>query len=273
MRFRVFSDIHQDAWLKHRLPLWAPDPLPEDAETVLVLAGDIWNGLRPLKWGQTRWLAELSERFLHIILVLGNHDYWDERLDTFAATFQGTLQEQGLSERVTLLDAGTPGVPGAVTVAGVCWVGATLWTDLASDPLAAMDFNITRGHRGFLWGDRQYIRRAGYCRVEAAHITQAHRRAVLGLQQALDQAESPVVLVTHHAPLLRASRFGSKDAAMFGTDLSYSLLGHPAIKAVVYGHTHVPVLDQELPWLLINNPVGYPAEGLSPRQEAFILAA
>jgi len=64
MKLRILSDIHLECISGQ----WEPSILPDEKDTILILAGDIWNGLKPFLWaeGQSneiRWMDTMSRRF------------------------------------------------------------------------------------------------------------------------------------------------------------------------------------------------------------------
>ena len=97
---RLVSDVHLDCDVKRfhesRLYdpnknssdemslLWFPEPMEGDEDTTLVLAGDMWFNryfiTRLFPDGES-WLKKVSKMFKYVVLVLGNHDYWDCNLN------------------------------------------------------------------------------------------------------------------------------------------------------------------------------------------------
>lgn len=94
MKLRVASDLHYEHTYKaqHRTrhardpypEFWVPPEMPDDKDTVLVLAGDLYNGLKSIPIIKT-----FHERFKFVIIVLGNHDCVSE--DTELLTKRGFI--------------------------------------------------------------------------------------------------------------------------------------------------------------------------------------
>ncbi len=105
MLLRIASDLHTEFWgQNYSLINQVLPPLPEDPETVLLLAGDIGVGMTE----SLRYLEPLYDRFDEVVYVRGNHEYLDG----------ADLDED---------------CPCTVSWNGV--VHATLWTDLSRSPM------------------------------------------------------------------------------------------------------------------------------------------
>src|ERR1035437_1024565 len=81
MKLRVYSDIHLDhyssrASSKFEKAFWYPPELPDDKDTTLILAGDLWMGTKFIEWAGLCWIGIVAKRFKEVLIVLGNHDYW-----------------------------------------------------------------------------------------------------------------------------------------------------------------------------------------------------
>lgn len=133
MKLRIVSDLHLECDLRQfhtTRPIgsqlvWEPPSLPDDAETVLIIAGDISNHgwfIRENFYGDMCWLQLLAQRFKHIVLVLGNHDYWYRILSLEPKWVADSITERGLTN-VTLLERSS------VLIDDVLFLGGTLWTD------------------------------------------------------------------------------------------------------------------------------------------------
>lgn len=105
------SDIHLES---------GPYELPPDLECdVIVAAGDIGVGTQGLEW-----LKTLDKP---VVYVAGNHEYWSEQknpIDMFQV--QRDIRNAAEGSNVHYLENET------VTIDGVQFIGATLWTNLGS---------------------------------------------------------------------------------------------------------------------------------------------
>lgn len=248
LKIRFASDLHLESYVGKRFQpslLWTPATSADDKDAVLVLAGDLWNGLKSVRFGEGgySWLGSLAERFKAIIVVLGNHDAWHEQLPRIYQKFNTAIAPWG---NIHLLEAGV-GLP-SVTIDGVRFVGSTLWTDMGrGNPTARQQFDYTKGmDNRFLWNDRNFIRmERGMSRFSSADMMLLHAKSLSGLRKQLDEdAVTPTVLVTHMGPtLLSARSFETKPGDLshffYASDISDLILDHPNIISALHGHTHL----------------------------------
>lgn len=273
MKFRFFSDLHLEKDLIHvKRPsiddVWAPLDQPADLDTVLILAGDIWNGTRPLMFASQSWMERLSRRFKAVVVVFGNHDYWDENVDTLTHKWRKLLGASSLSN-VHVLELADGVAQGTLTIDGVVILGSTMWTDMnQGNPLVRTKFDLEKGHNGkSVWNDQNFIRAADYHHFTSSHWLRLHRKSIENFRRALDslaasdKSDLPVLAVFHHAPCMMSTQHrGSSDPLscfLFGSDLSNVILDYPSVKQVIHGHTH-DVFDYEMGNVRIRcNPRGY----------------
>lgn len=111
MKIHLLSDIHLES---------GPYELPPDLECdVIVAAGDIGVGTQGVEW-----LKTLNKP---VVYVCGNHEYWsshDKPVDMFQ--IQRDIRKAAEGSNVHYLENET------VTIDGVQFIGATLWTNLGS---------------------------------------------------------------------------------------------------------------------------------------------
>ncbi len=253
-RLLVLSDLH----LEHR-PVWSlleQFPLFD----VAVVAGDV-DGSPERAVHRLATAPGLAGR--PIVYVPGNHEYYHgglkERLAAGRAACAGTS--------VRLLDRHT------VEIAGVRFVGATLWTDykLFGDPAVAMAAcqNGINDHRLIQAGPPGARR---LFRPEDAAAIHAGDRAYIEAELARPIA-GPTVVVTHHAPHPGsvAPRY-VRDLATpaFVSDLEATILrGRPALW--VHGHVHHACNYRVGATRVLANPKGYGPKrrGDAPENAAF----
>ena len=257
---RLFSDVHLDfdigrAFYSSPTQVWQPAPLPQDHESILVLAGDIWfNNLafKVLPSGES-WIGQVARRFEHVIVVLGNHDYWDLSLQS--APRKAKEAARALPN-VTILEQD------AAVVSGVKFVGGTLWTDYGRDPLA-MDAAKTYivDYKAITFGEGRVRRR-----VRPHDMFEVHRQTAKFIFNscAADAPGQPVVVVTHMAP--HAQSIDPKHSherllnKAYYTDLEKSVLTHcKDVRLWVHGHIHRPVDYMLYNVRVLSNPRGYEA--------------
>lgn len=236
MKFRIFSDIHLDFDYGSRNNLWQPEVLAADIDTTLILAGDLWHGDKLIQVSE--WLNYLAHRFKHVVVVLGNHDYW------FSPNWRRTAYQlrELVGNNVHVLEKQV------VDIEGVRIGGATLWTSMGNGSPAS----IIAGKN--YTNDLQYIKGMKV----ADWMSEFHYTSEWLLESEVD------ILVTHFVPSTRFTedRFiGSPGNCMFNSDLVEQIvLIHPEYKMPkywVFGHTHHQVKEVVENTKFICNPRGY----------------
>ena len=233
-RLWVMSDLHLEA-VRHPE---AFRPARPDFD-VLVVAGDVWEGDTD---AALRMVARLAGG-KPAVFVLGNHEFWNREVRQEREAARCGAAKHG----VTLLD------DDAVELAGVRFVGGTLWAD---GKLAGAD-----AAPGRPTGERITVGRGRGAqpitsRDEATlhgHTRALIRKAIWDLD-----GQRPLVVVTHHAPhplcLPEAHRTGWA-AGNAASDLSY-LTDAGRIDLWVHGHVHHSVNQTFRHTPVVCNPAG-----------------
>jgi predicted phosphodiesterase len=240
MLIRLVSDIHLEfgnPWEE------AVPEMPEDPETVLVVAGDVASGVDACDF-----LQQVSSRFQHVLYVMGNHEFYrGNDLHLLAADIKEELSD---FPTVDLLDNDT------VVVGGTRFIGSTLWTDMEDEDPTAMIL-IEQG-----MNDYRQIRKNGR-RITAEDTIAVHKLAVAFIDSELAiEHDGPTVVVTHHLPSFKSvhSMFRQMPAAAinggFCSNLEWLLEKHD-IDYWFHGHTHQTVSYEIAGTKVRMNPLGY----------------
>ena len=237
MRFWILSDLH----LEHA-PLTKPLAPPE--ADVCIVAGDLCRGIDK----GVRWLAEHIAPSMPCIYVAGNHEF-----------YKGSIKEGLEAGRAAAKEC--PNVyfleNDVVTLRGVRFLGATLWTDyrIEGNPESAMDHARRRmnDYRQISW------QRNPWKRFLPIHAYRFHHESRAFLERELAANPAPTVVVTHHLPHPRSlpARFqGDLLNAAYASDLSDVIeAGAPALW--VHGHTHDSCDYVTHLTRVVSNPRGY----------------
>lgn len=257
MKLRIYSDIHLDHYNEDNL--WYPPLLPDDKETILILAGDLWVGTRWIEHGENSWISRIASQFKQVLIVLGNHDYWPQGDLTIlkgAEKCNSMLMERCLYN-VKILDRDT------WESEGFLFIGATLWTDMNSgDPLTTFtmpQFMRYDGKIAYETGSNGMWSRFTSQKWISTHCK--HRDFIS--MMAKENKDKKLIVITHHIPLLTLGDplyEGQFTNGYYHSDLSEVILDNPNIKYWFYGHTHHQKKTQLEHCTLINNCVGYQGE-------------
>jgi predicted phosphodiesterase len=112
MKIRPLNDLHLE-FRDFNIP-----ELPDDAETTLVLAGDIWVGTRD---DFVLWIKDCCFRFKNVVMVLGNHEFYGHEINDVRRFWKNVQNE---IKNLFVLDDTMQ------IVDGVRFIGGTLWTDM-----------------------------------------------------------------------------------------------------------------------------------------------
>jgi Icc-related predicted phosphoesterase len=240
MRIWIFSDLHLE-YADLRQPLAIPDA------DVCVVAGDLCrapaNGVH--------WLAEHIARAMPCVYVAGNHEFYK---GSIKEAFEDGRAAAARFPDVHFLENDT------VTLGGVQFVGATLWTDY-----------FIEGHRELAMfharermNDYKQIaaQRNPWKRFLPQTAYRMHRDSRHFIEAAVKCDPDPIVVVTHHLPHPRSipERFkGDLLNAAYASDLSDLIeKGKPLLW--VHGHTHDSSDYRVGSTRILCNPRGYDDE-------------
>lgn len=200
------SDIHLEY---HAGKNW-PEIQPK--ARYLALAGDIGN---PFHRSFSNYLTYCSKRFKHVFVVMGNHDCWSQELDVAKRRIRTCCAERG---NCTFLD------DEVVEVDGVRVFGSTLWSPVTDRAAKGMnDYNMIYRNNKHLAPD---------------DTRQMHAYTVARIAGLLTESDTPLLVVTHYAPLLEMNgRYGaSPNISAFCADLGH--LFRAPLVGWISGHTH-----------------------------------
>lgn len=246
VRLLILSDLHLE-FATFRLP-------DADLYDIVVLAGDIAVGVQAVHWARRK--ATFAGK--PVVLVPGNHEFYNSE----RTRMLGALREAAAGTNVHLLDRDE------VTLLGIRFLGATLWTDFELDVARGTDVaqamrNATIGLNDFAGAIRERLpHERGQRRFTPQDAAREHAisRAWLHerLQTPVDAAVGSTVVVTHHAPSARSMDpiyVGSDLNPCFYSELPESFFGTAALW--IHGHSHSSSDYQHHRTRVIANPRGY----------------
>ena len=241
MKIRVFSDVHNEIrryYEKNRYIPWEPMVMPEDKETVLILAGDIDHAKQ-----LPSYIAMIAKRFKAVIHVAGNHEYYGSNV-TSCSNHMAKINE----------------IPNAyhlnndcVTIEGQHFLGSTMWTDLTGREYVVMQS----------MNDYKQIRVGkNYRRLTAMDTTKYYKEAARYIDKNITKDS---IVITHHQPLSPANmgqgnpHGGNTDPTDYAyyASLQDKIVEDWKPKAWIAGHTHHNHDVDFFGTRLITNCVGY----------------
>lgn len=242
---RLASDLHLE-WIreeKDRLDILPEDEL--DSESCLVLAGDIGNGTRLV-----RFIEHVAPRFERILYIPGNHEYyncknmkdWDRKFSEALVNVPNLLFHPGGIGHYVFPES------------KVEFVAATLWTDcMGGNPMAksVVEHSIN---------DFKAIPH-----FSTARMCEIHRQQKAGIKNYLERAnpDHKVIVVTHHTPSIELCHPKWGDTLSnygFHSDCNDLLSADYKPDAWIFGHTHDKITKSVHGTLCFSNPRGYPNE-------------
>lgn len=242
--FQVVSDLHLEVnqqYSSFELPATAP---------YLLLPGDI--GCLADYDQYLAFLQEQDTKFQTIFLVLGNHEFYKESLQSGLEKARQLEQEPSLNGRLILLHKRRYDVPDThITI-----LGCTLWSRVPEESKDIGHYKIQ---------DYQKIQNWTVDTHNEAHESDLNwlRDEVQAIHEE-NKSKPPrerrsVLVVTHHAPSLRKTSSPQHErnawSVAFGTDLlSRSWEG---VKMWVFGHTHYSTEFRVKGIRVVSNQRGY----------------
>jgi predicted phosphodiesterase len=232
MRIAIYSDLHREI---------EPFAAQRTDADLVVLAGDIDNGVAGVEWAQRSFDVP-------VLYIAGNHEFYDGEFHAVTTA----LAAAAAGSHVHVLDCGER------VVDGVRFLGCTLWTDYSLAPedqrATVKEQSRTRnpdyaliqfGERAFAPEDASEL-----CARHRAWLTQQLSTPFLGT----------TVVITHFAPHRNsiARQFNGHPANPGFIVPLDDLMGR--VPLWIHGHTHSAFDYTVQGTRVICNPRGYPEE-------------
>ena len=253
MKIAVASDLH--------LEFGDLDFDNSDHAEVLLLSGDILivddlrdhdasnlvgESSRSQMWHE--FLQRCSQRFPHVIYVLGNHEYYHGNFSSAVSKLKSRL---AYLPNIYVLENE------AKVIAAVTFVGTTLWTDMNNgDPVTLFQMRSRMNDFRLIW-------HGGHSRrFSPQDAWDAHCKAKQFIAETVDSEPSgKFVVVGHHAPstasIAEQYRGDTVINGGYTSNLQEFILDRPQIKLWTHGHTHHAFDYQLGSTRVVCNPRGY----------------
>lgn len=248
-KIRVMSDLHLE---------FGPMNIEPAGEDVLALVGDIGIYTDGIAWA--RDYAHGCD--IPVVIIAGNHEFYRNHRHG-SHTVESTL---------TTLRAFAEGDPlltfledDIAQVAGVLFVGATLWTDFnlfGNAPLAMLNAQRQMNDYYKIWEiDRE--------RMRPEHTLKRHEFSVGLLRESIPrnyQDDMPLVVLTHHLPTARsvAGRYADDACSPAYSSNLDDLIEASGAALWCHGHTHTSWDYRIGGTRIVCNPRGYAEYEVNP---------
>ena len=236
---RLISDLHLE------FSAFSLERMPEDEETLLVLAGDVaaYNG-------GVLFIHLQCRHFASVLYVLGNHEHYNGNFQLTEREIEAALESYNLSHLVTVAGGATK-----IEFDGLRILAGTLWTDLNNDNV------LTHATVSSYLNDYKVISN-GSAKLTTEDTYSEFQKTISQFDTWLKEDYSgKTVIVTHHMPSDKAVAFTFKnDYHMnggFRSDLD-SFIEKYAPSMWLFGHTHSNCDIMVSQTRLLCNPRGYP---------------
>jgi predicted phosphodiesterase len=248
MKIAYASDLHFE---------FEPLILEEiESADVLVLAGDILNVSKFKRYtesnrtvdtdGITNFFDAVTSKFKHVLMVMGNHEYYGSYINEAVTTLRELLPYKNFH----ILDGEY------IVIDNNLFVGGTLWTDYNNeDPFTLMRApTLINDYRVIYNGDT---------RITVADILERHKHFVKWVEQVDKSGYDNNILITHHSPSRKTTadhyKHDNTMNGLFGSNLDYLLTN---FDYAIFGHQHDPKTPIVNECMLLNNSRGYPFESM-----------
>jgi DNA repair exonuclease SbcCD nuclease subunit len=247
-RIRVMSDLHLE---------FGPLDIVPAGEDVLVVAGDIGVYTDGAVWAR----SYARRHDIPVVIIAGNHEFYrnsERPAYTVESTLAALTAVANSEPLMTFLENDI------AIVAGVTFIGCTLWTDFAlnnDQPLA-----MARARQAM--NDYNLIFQNEHERLTPRHALARHEFSVGILRERLRHRypEGPIVVVTHHLPSSRsiAGRYANSEYnAAYASRLD-DLVSESGAALWVHGHIHISQDYVIGGTRVVCNPRGYDGYELNP---------
>jgi len=235
MKIQVVSDLHLE---------FGEVELSFEGADMVVLAGDVDLGVKGIQW----ILQAIPTK--SVIYVLGNHEYYK---GSYPRTLHKII-DASAGTNVHVLENK------AVSVDGVTFHGATLWTDFELLGNARVNGSICQEKMN----DYKMIRRdPSYSKLRSVDTYHIHQSSMRWLEQSLESsATDKNIVVTHHAPSMQSVPLKYREdivTSAYASNLDATILKYqPAYW--IHGHIHEPSDYTVGATRVLCNPRGYVSE-------------
>jgi Icc-related predicted phosphoesterase len=246
MKIRIASDLHTEFWENYDTEELMSKVLPQldsDADSVLVIAGDLGLGHKAETWKVP--LEILAPRFKAIVFNAGNHFYYG---NNYFGRETEIKTEVPLPPNVYFLE------DQSVEISGVTFIGATLWTSFNDSDAQAMYA------AQLMMNDYRKIKDWSGRVIAPISTVAKHKASRKYIFDQLALTSGKTVVLSHHAPSFQSvsGRYASNELnPAYATELIPDIEAAGKPDLWLHGHMHCSFDYSVGETRIICNPFGY----------------
>jgi len=192
-----------------------------------------------------KFVEVVSRKYKHVILLTGNHEYYT----TNKKQERQTMEE--INDKITSLTSKFNNVyflnNSSIVLNGITFLGTTLWSYVKPKDRSYIQKQMN---------DYNSIYVAPNKRLTIQDMSAIHLEAIKFLETELQKSKSPVVVLTHHKPVL--SHEVDLISQAYETNVEVLQKYKHIITLTAHGHTHKQ-MDEIINGLrVVSMPKGYP---------------
>jgi len=242
MKLRVWSDVHLE------FGMFNYTKLPEDKDTILLLAGDIHTGINAVQF-----VSDCCVQFKEVVYIHGNHEYYHNDIlsicDFWKEIELHTQNFHFLNNEAIVID-------------DLRIIGGTMWTNIdKGNPLACQALPG-------MMNDFNYIRHNSKTFSVTKWLELNNEFEVFLTNELLKGFAGKTLVMTHHAPCyLSIAKKYAGDIMNHGfySDMSEHMLNDNAPNFWIHGHVHNSFDYVIGDTRVVCNPRGYHPRELNPQ--------
>ena len=211
-----------------------------------------------------KFFQECSERFPHVIYVMGNHEHYH---GDFKHSLRDLRSRLNYLHNLHILDKEQ------IAIKDTIFIGGTLWTDMNNeDPITLLhmkgmmnDFRcVQNSNRVTIFKDEDGKFHKRESRFSPEDAVEDHKKMMEYVHLMIEgKFGQKFVVVGHHAPSKLSTHPRYKDEQImnggYSTALEEFIMDHPQIKLWTHGHTHEDFDYMVGSTRIVCNPRGYDA--------------
>lgn len=240
-KIRVISDLH----MEFTAGKFILDKSENEKNQILCIPWDLSFMGENEKALWSNFIAEVSNRFFKVLLVLWNHDYWHSDLNTIFDI------KDLLPDNVHLLENES------IIIDWIKFIWATLWTDFKDLKTKKLDFSSMNNYDN--WMNAKLIKKS-WNPINSKILIDKNTFSHKYIFSELDKYKGPCVVLTHHAPSYKSLTKMLEEYIPYTNhycnDLDEEIMKRKNIKYWLHWHLHTSKQYKIWNTLVVSNANG-----------------